>query len=72
MKVTQVEITKQFIKAGLGFSFLPKEIQQEEFITILFDKISLPLSHIYFVTKNESKEILEIKKELIKFFKKIK
>lgn len=49
MKVNQIEITKRFIEHGLGVSYLP-------FTMIKSDKISLPTSLTYVLTKAETIE----------------
>lgn len=72
MAVTQVEITKQFIIAGLGVSFLPnllvqKELLQKDLIYIPTKKIDLPTTHLYFVTKKQTKEIEDFKVSFCKF-----
>jgi LysR family transcriptional repressor of citA len=74
MMVTQVEITKQFIMAGLGISFLPKlfvqkELLQGDLIYIPTKQLDLPTSHMYFVTKRENKEVIDFKLALFNFLK---
>ncbi|AGK54801.1 LysR family transcriptional regulator [Bacillus sp. 1NLA3E] len=70
MTVNQVEITKRFIEEGLGVSFLPltmvkEEINNNKMVQISPDKISLPTSSTYVVTKVETNEVVAF----IKFFK---
>ncbi|MDF2904423.1 MAG: HTH-type transcriptional regulator yxjO [Bacillus sp. (in: firmicutes)] len=70
MTVNQVEITKRFIEEGLGVSFLPltmvkDEINTNKMVQISPDKISLPTSSTYVVTKVETNEVVAF----IKFFK---
>jgi LysR family transcriptional regulator, repressor for citA len=76
MKVNQIEITKRFIEQGLGISYLPytmirEEIKQNKFLEIKPDKISLPTSSTYVLTKISSDEakifIGFLKDELAKF-----
>ena len=76
MKVNQIEITKRFIEQGLGISYLPytmvrEEIKQNKFLEIKPDKISLPTSSTYVLTKISSDEakifIAFLKDELAKF-----
>ena len=59
--VTQMEITKRFIETGLGISYLPLSIVQEELkngkmVEIKPDKIDLPVSFTYVVKKQETPE----------------
>lgn len=61
MPVTQMEISKRFIEEGLGVSFLPlsmvqEEIKQQKVIEVKLDKIPLPSSLTYVVTKVETAE----------------
>ncbi|MCL1702973.1 LysR family transcriptional regulator [Lysinibacillus sp. Bpr_S20] len=77
MAVTQVEITKQFIMAGLGISFLPsllvqKELQRNELVHIPTSKFNLPTTQIYFIHKKEIKEIHDFKLSLCNFLKSTK
>lgn len=70
MTVNQVEITKRFIEEGLGVSFLPltmvkDEINNNKMVQISPDKINLPTSSTYVVTKVETNEVVAF----IKFFK---
>lgn len=72
MEVTQVEITKQFIKSGLGISFLPntivqEEINQEYMVNIPFSDFELPLSNTYFIWGENSEEIKKFKLALQKY-----
>ena len=70
MTVNQVEITKRFIEEGLGVSFLPltmvkDEIKTNKMVQISPQKINLPTSSTYVVTKVETNEVVSF----IKFFK---
>lgn len=61
MKVNQIEITKRFIEQGLGISYLPytmvrDEIKMNKLLEIRSDKISLPTSSTYVLTKVETDE----------------
>ena len=61
MKVNQIEITKQFIEQGLGISYLPytmvqEEIKQNKLLEISPVKISPPTSSTYVLTKIKSDE----------------
>ena len=61
MKVNQIEITKRFIEQGLGISYLPytmvrEEIKMNKLLEIRPDKISLPTSSTYVLTKVETDE----------------
>ena len=63
MKVNQVEVTKRFIEAGLGVSFLPLTVVKEEIglsklVEIKPNKITLPTSSTYLLTKVETEEVL--------------
>ncbi|MEH7544521.1 LysR family transcriptional regulator [Neobacillus vireti] len=63
MKVNQVEVTKRFIEAGLGVSFLPLTVVKEEIglnrlVEIKPDKITPPTSSTYLLTKVETEEVL--------------
>ncbi|MCM3726477.1 LysR family transcriptional regulator [Neobacillus cucumis] len=63
MKVNQVEVTKRFIEAGLGVSFLPLTVVKEEIglnklVEIKSDKIISPTSSTYLLTKVETEEVL--------------
>lgn len=56
LKVNQIEVTKKFIEQGLGVSYLPysmveKEVKANLLKLIIPDKVSLPISHTYIVTK---------------------
>lgn len=62
--VTQMEVTKRFIESGLGISYLPFSIVQEELknermIEIKPDKVVPPTSYTYVVTKIETTEVKE-------------
>lgn len=62
MKVNQVEVTKRFIEEGLGISYLPMtvikdEITMNRLVEIKSDKITLPVSNTYVLTKVESEEV---------------
>ena len=61
MKVNQIEITKRFIEQGLGSSYLPytmvqEEIKQNKLLEISPVKISLPTSSTYVLSKVKSDE----------------
>jgi len=63
MKVNQVEVTKRFIEAGLGVSFLPLTVVKEEIglsklVEIKPNKITLPTSSTYLLTKVDTEEVL--------------
>ncbi|PKG24830.1 LysR family transcriptional regulator [Niallia nealsonii] len=75
MQVNQMEISKKFIEKGLGVSYLPytlveEEIKQKKLREIQSDKIMLPTSFTYLLTKVETKEAVSfitfLKKQLIK------
>ena len=56
LKVNQIEVTKRFIEQGLGISYLPysmveKELQARTLKMIVPDKVTLPISQTYIVTK---------------------
>lgn len=62
MKVNQVEVTKRFIEAGLGVSYLPftvikDELAMNKLIEIKPDKITPPTSSTYVLTKVETDEV---------------
>lgn len=64
MRVDQVEVTKLFIEAGLGISFLPRtmvkdNIKLNKMIEIKPDKIAVPVSTTYLVTKIETNEVIK-------------
>ncbi|MFJ7932677.1 LysR family transcriptional regulator [Peribacillus sp. NPDC096448] len=76
MKVNQIEITKRFIEQRLGISYLPytmvrEEIKMNKLLEIRPDKISLPTSSTYVLTKVETDEaktfIGFLKDEVAKF-----
>lgn len=61
MKVNQIEITKKFIEQRLGVSYLPytmvrEEIKMNKLLEVNSDKINLPISFTYVVTKVETEE----------------
>jgi LysR family transcriptional repressor of citA len=69
MVVNQVEITKRFIKEGLGVSYLPltmvkEEIRMNELVEIKPDRISPPQSATYMLTKVETDEVILFNKFL--------
>ncbi|KKI91978.1 transcriptional regulator [Bacillus sp. SA1-12] len=69
MKVNQIEITKRFIEQGLGISYLPVSMIMEELMLkklaeIKADKISLPTSSTYVITKLQTNEVLIFSKFL--------
>jgi len=62
MKVNQIEITKRFIEQGLGISYLPytmvqDELRRNKLFEIKQDKIHLPTSLTYALTKVETSEV---------------
>ncbi|OAH56646.1 MULTISPECIES: LysR family transcriptional regulator [Bacillaceae] len=62
MKVNQIEITKRFIEHGLGISYLPftmvrEEIRMKKLLEVKSDKIILPTSLTYVLTKVETNEV---------------
>lgn len=62
MKVNQVEVTKRFIEEGLGVSYLPytaikDEIARNKLAEIKPDKIIVPTSSTYVLTKVETTEV---------------
>jgi LysR family transcriptional regulator, repressor for citA len=62
MKVNQVEVTKRFIEAGLGVSYLPLTVVKEEIalkklVKITPDQIFPPTSSTYLLTKVETEEV---------------
>jgi LysR family transcriptional regulator, repressor for citA len=62
MKVNQIEITKRFIEQRLGVSYLPytmvrEEINMNKLVEIKPNKISLPTSSTYVLTKVETDEV---------------
>lgn len=76
MKVNQIEVTKRFIEQRLGISYLPytmvrEEIKMNQLSEIKSDKISLPTSSTYVLTKVETDEarifIGFLKEELANF-----
>ncbi|PLS03767.1 LysR family transcriptional regulator [Neobacillus cucumis] len=63
MKVNQVEVTKRFIEAGLGVSYLPYTVVKEEIgmnklVEIKHEKIIPPTSTTYLLTKVVTDEVL--------------
>lgn len=76
MKVNQVEVTKRFIEAGLGVSYLPftvvkEEIAMKKLVKITPNQIFPPTSSTFLVTKVETEEVLIftqfLKKEILIF-----
>lgn len=67
MKVNQIEITKRFIENGLGISYLPytmvqDEIQKNSLVEIKSELICLPTSQTYVLTKtitNDTKKFID-------------
>lgn len=67
MVVNQVEVSKKFIEQGLGVSYLPVSMVEEELannrlVKIAPEKVSTPTSTTYVLTKvetNESKKFIE-------------
>jgi LysR family transcriptional regulator, repressor for citA len=62
MKVNQIEVTKRFIEEGLGVSYLPYTVMEEELalgklVEIQSEKIPPPISSTYIVTKVETEEL---------------
>ncbi|MDR6999925.1 LysR family transcriptional regulator [Neobacillus niacini] len=75
--VTQMEITKRFIETGLGVSYLPLSVVQEELrhrrmVEIKPDKIVPPVSFTYVVTKLEIQETGEFITSLKNWMKELK
>lgn len=71
--VTQIEITKRFIEQGLGVSYLPVSMVQEELrnktmIEVKPNKIIPPASFTYVVTKTETPEVKQFKASLAAAF----
>ncbi|WP_160725825.1 LysR family transcriptional regulator [Bacillus sp. USDA818B3_A] len=73
MKVNQIEVTKRFIEAGLGVSYLPRTVVREEIglgklLEIEPDNIVPPTSSTYLLTKVNTDEVFLfaefLKKEL--------
>jgi LysR family transcriptional repressor of citA len=69
MRVNQIEITKRFIEHGLGISCLPysmvrEELRMKKLAEIKPDKIILPVSSTYLLTKVETSET----RAFIRFF----
>ncbi|MGM7724226.1 LysR family transcriptional regulator [Metabacillus sp. Hm71] len=63
MKVNQIEITKRFIEQRLGISYLPttmikEELMLKKLVEIKADKINLPTSSTYLITKLQTNEVL--------------
>ncbi|MFT8322726.1 MAG: LysR family transcriptional regulator [Bacillus sp. (in: firmicutes)] len=61
LKVNQMEVTKRFIEAGLGVSYLPfsmvqDELKRNKLAEIKTDKVLLPTSSTYLVTKIMTRE----------------
>ncbi|OIK06054.1 LysR family transcriptional regulator [Bacillus sp. MUM 116] len=72
--VTQMEITKRFIEIGLGVSYLPLSIVQEELknwkmFEIKPDKIVPPVSLTYIIANQETPEAKEFISSLKKWLK---
>ncbi|WP_342513482.1 LysR family transcriptional regulator [Sporosarcina sp. FSL K6-1522] len=76
MNVNQIEITKRFIEQGLGVSYLPRTMVQEELRVgriseITSEKILPPKSFTYVVTKVATHEVREfttfLKDEIAKY-----
>lgn len=70
LKVNQIEVTKKFIEQGLGVSYLPysmveKEIKANLLKLVVPDKVSIPISQTYIVTKVMTPETTAF----MKFFK---
>lgn len=70
--VNQIEVTKKFIENGLGVSYLPismvkNEIEDNHLIEVELEKISVPTSITYVLTKVETKEA----KDFIDFLKEV-
>lgn len=62
LPVTQIEITKRFIEHGLGVSYLPLSMIEDELaynkmIAIKGDKIIPPTSYTYLITKIKTVEV---------------
>ena len=76
MNVNQIEITKRFIEQGLGVSYLPRtmvqeELQADKLVVIKSEHILPPTSFTYVLTKVETSEALLfiefLKEEIVKF-----
>lgn len=72
--VTQMEVTKRFIEQGLGVSYLPISMVQEELedrkmVKVKQDKIESPTSYTYVITKIETSELTQFKKSLAVYMK---
>jgi LysR family transcriptional regulator, repressor for citA len=73
MAVNQIEVTKKFIEKGLGVSYLPYTMVQEELkkkrlVEIKSDKITTPISATYVLTKiktNESRTFIKFLNDAI-------
>ncbi|MBM7602324.1 LysR family transcriptional repressor of citA [Metabacillus crassostreae] len=70
MKVNQIEITKRLIEEGLGVSYLPltmvkEEIKSQRLIEINSEKIFLPTSSTFVLTKVKTSEVCSF----VKYFK---
>ncbi|MFC4323116.1 LysR family transcriptional regulator [Litchfieldia salsa] len=62
MAVNQVEVTKKFIEKGLGVSYLPltmvkEDIEKKRLVQIHSEKIKMPISVTYLLTKVETSEV---------------
>ncbi|WP_042352854.1 LysR family transcriptional regulator [Bacillus massiliigorillae] len=73
LPVTQMEITKRFIEQGLGVSYLPLSMVQEELnnealVEIKDYQITLPVSFTYIIMKVETSEVKQFVVELNKAF----
>lgn len=72
--VSQMEITKRFIEQGLGVSYLPVTMVQEELaaqkmVQVKQDKIESPTSFTYVLTKIETPEVKQCKTSLAAYMK---
>ncbi len=64
MVVNQVEVTKRFIEEGLGVSYLPttmvkEELKNKKLAEFRSEKILLPQSSTYLLTKIETEEVIK-------------
>lgn len=74
--VSQMEITKRFIEQGLGVSYLPfsmvhEELEATKMVRVEQDKVELPTSYTYVVTKIETPEVKLLKDSLAAYLKNI-
>ncbi|HHW36600.1 MAG TPA: LysR family transcriptional regulator [Bacillales bacterium] len=72
MVVNQVEVTKRFIEAGLGVSYLPRtmvkeELENKKLAVINSENINPPTSSTFLLTKIENDEVIKFNKFLMMF-----